>query len=64
MHEIIRADKTENHANGKWESLAGGVMDDGWVVEFMCDAAGLKLTASGGEYVLDPFAVSSIGERD
>lgn len=27
-------------------------------------AAGFELTAFGGEYVLDPFAVSTVGERD
>jgi hypothetical protein len=39
-------------------------VDYGWAAEFMDDAAGFELTAFGGEYVLDPFAVSTVGERD
>jgi len=39
-------------------------MHDGWRGKLILHAPSLKLTPSSGYYVLDPFAFSSVGERD
>jgi len=39
-------------------------MHDGWCGKLIQHATSLKLAATSGYHVLDPLAISSVGERD
>ena len=53
-----------DHTHEKGESSPSGVMHDGWCGKLIQHTASLKLAAPSGDYIPDPLAILSIGERD
>lgn len=64
VDEVGGADNTEDDANGKREFGATRVMDDGGRGELIDSAASFQPAVAGGEYVLDPMSLLTIGKSD
>ena len=64
VHEIVRADEPEDYPHRKRKPSPSGVMDDGRSDKSIKHALSLKLASASGQYVLDPFTILSVGQRD
>jgi hypothetical protein len=64
LHEILRTDEPENDPHKRRESSPGGIMHDCWRGKLIPHPASLKLGSPSGQYIPDPFAIPSVGERN